>query len=68
MRGTEQAAAIRSIRLIKEGQWTVVEVDVAGLWVPVIRELTDNNFDHFVSATGILRSVSDAKRRVVGMI
>lgn len=45
--------SIDGIMLRKEGDYTIVEVDIDGHWVTVIRELSEGNFSHIVEPDGI---------------
>lgn len=49
---------IEGIHLTRYGNdYTVVEVQIGGIWYEVIREIFDNNYDHFVTAKGIENKV-----------
>ena len=45
---------VEGIRLRKDGKHTVVDADIGGGWVEVIRELSDNEFCHIVEPSGML--------------
>jgi hypothetical protein len=47
------AHGYKSIQLVREGDYAVVQVEVGGLYVPVIREHVDGAFCHFVEPLGI---------------
>ena len=53
----------RPIRLRKEGKYTIVEIEVklkgTFVFIEVIRELSDNNFDHIVNSAGISRAIEE---------
>lgn len=49
----ESFVPVEGIRLTKEGRYTVVSAEIGGAWVEVIRELSDNQFDHIVNPSGI---------------
>ena len=42
-----------AIRLRREGDWAIVEVEYEKKWIEVIRELYDSNFSHIVEPLGI---------------
>lgn len=44
---------VLGIRLRKESQHTVVDAEIGGVWVEVIRELSTNEFCHIVEPSGI---------------
>lgn len=44
---------VEGIRLRKEGKYTVVDAEIGGTWVEVIRELSDNEFCHIVEPSGM---------------
>lgn len=44
---------VEGIRLRKEGKYTVVDAEIGGSWIEVIRELSDNEFCHIVEPSGI---------------
>ena len=37
----------------KDGKYTVVDAEIGGTWVEVIRELSDNEFCHIVEPSGM---------------
>jgi hypothetical protein len=45
---------VMGIRLRKDGKRTVVDVEIGGAWIEVVRELSDNNFCHIVEPSGIV--------------
>jgi hypothetical protein len=47
-------APVMGIRLRKEGKHTVVDAEIGGAWIEVIRELSDNEFCHIVEPSGIM--------------
>ncbi len=44
---------VEGIRLRKEGKHTVVDAEIGGTWVEVIRELSDGEFCHIVEPSGM---------------
>lgn len=50
-----EVGSIRLHRLVQDNgcDRVTVEVEIDGEWIEVIRELHENYFDHFVSASGI---------------
>lgn len=51
------------IKLRRDDDYAIVEVEVGGEWIEVIREHTDSNFYHLVEPTGILQCVKDRRRK-----
>lgn len=47
------SVSVEGIRLRKEGKYTIVDAEVGGAWIEVIRELSDGSFDHIVNPSGI---------------
>lgn len=47
-------APVMGIRLRKEGKHTVVDAEIGGDWIEVIRELSDGEFCHIVEPSGIM--------------
>lgn len=45
---------VEGIRLLKVGDYTIVEAEIGGVLVEVIRERSDGAFCHHVSAEGML--------------
>lgn len=44
---------VEGIRLRKDGEHTVVDAEIGGAWVEVIRERSDGEFCHIVEAGGM---------------
>lgn len=44
---------VAGIRLRKDGQHTVVDAEIGGAWIEVIRERTDGEFCHIVEPDGM---------------
>jgi len=44
---------IMGIRLRKTGEYTVVDAEIGGDWIEVIRERSDVEFSHIVEADGM---------------
>lgn len=44
---------VMGVRLAKDGEHTVVSVEIGGTWVEVIRERSDGNFCHIVEPSGM---------------
>ena len=44
---------VEGIRLRKEGAYTVVDAEIGGAWVEVIRERSDGEFCHIVEPSGM---------------
>lgn len=44
---------VEGIRLRKEGEYTVVDAEIGGSWVEVIRERSDGEFCHIVEPAGM---------------
>lgn len=44
---------VMGIRLRKEGKHTVVDAEIGGAWIEVIRELSDGEFCHIVEPAGM---------------
>jgi hypothetical protein len=45
---------VMGIRLRKEGKHTIVDAEIGGTWIEVIRELSNNEFCHIVEPSGIM--------------
>ncbi len=45
---------VMGIRLRKDGKHTVVDAEIGGTWVEVIRELSDGAFCHIVEPSGMM--------------
>lgn len=44
---------VAGIRLRKDGEYTVVDAEIGGTWVEVIREHSDGEFCHIVEPSGM---------------
>ncbi len=44
---------VMGIRLRKDGEHTVVDAEIGGAWIEVIRERSDDAFCHIVEPSGI---------------
>lgn len=44
---------VLAIRLRKDGEHTVVDAEIGGMWIEVIRERSDGEFCHIVEAAGM---------------
>lgn len=44
---------VEGIRLRKSGEYTVVDAEIGGTWVEVIRERSDGEFCHIVESSGM---------------
>lgn len=44
---------VEGIRLRKSGEYTVVDAEIGGTWVEVIRERSDGEFCHVVEPSGM---------------
>jgi hypothetical protein len=53
MTDTQDQIPVMAIRLRKTEQHTVVDVEIGGSWIEVIRERSDGEFCHIVEASGI---------------
>lgn len=53
MRDKDEWIPVRGVRLRKSGEHTVVDVEIGGAWIEVIRERTDGEFCHIVEPSGI---------------
>lgn len=47
---------VEGIRLRKEGKYTIVDAEIGGTWVEVIRELSDGAFSHIVEPSAIFEA------------
>lgn len=50
----DESVPVMGIRLRKEGKYTIVDAEIGGAWIEVIRELSDNEFCHIVEPSGIM--------------
>lgn len=53
MSETDDFVPVMGIRLRKDGKHTVVDAEIGGAWIEVIRELSDNEFCHIVEPAGM---------------
>jgi hypothetical protein len=53
MSETEMDVPVMGVRLRKSGGHTVVDVEMGGVWIEVIRERSDGEFCHIVEPAGI---------------
>lgn len=44
---------VMGIRLRKEGSDTIVDAEIAGAWIELIRERSDGNFCHIIEPDGM---------------
>lgn len=44
---------VEGIRLRKEGDYTIVDAEIGGAWIEVIRERSDGEFCHIVEPSGM---------------
>ncbi len=44
---------VMGIRLRKDGEYTIVDAEIGGVWLEVIRERSDGEFCHIVESSGI---------------
>ena len=49
----ENQIPVLGIRLRKDGNYTVVDAEIAGTWIEVIRERSDAEFCHIIEAHGM---------------
>lgn len=45
---------VMGIRLRKSGEYTVVDAEIGGAWIEVIRERSDGEFCHIVEPGGMM--------------
>ena len=48
-----ETVPVEGIRLRKEGEYTIVDAEIGGDWVEVIRERSDGQFCHIVEPSGM---------------
>jgi hypothetical protein len=53
---SEQAVEVTGIHLLRLGDHVVVNAEIDGKWVEVIREWHDSNFSHIVGPGGMRRA------------
>lgn len=49
----DESIPIMGIRLKKDADYTVVDAEIGGTWIEVIRERSDGEFCHIVEPSGI---------------
>jgi hypothetical protein len=47
---------VEGIRLRKDGVYTVVDAEIGGAWIEVIRERSDGEFCHIVEPSGMFKA------------
>lgn len=50
----DEFVPVMGIRLRKAGKHTIVDAEIGGTWVEVIRELSDGEFCHIVEPSGMM--------------
>ena len=50
----DEFVPVMGIRLRKDGYCTVVDAEIGGVWIEVIRERTDGEFCHIVEPSGMM--------------
>lgn len=55
----QEPVPITGVFLKRIGQYAIVEVEIAGKWVEVIREHADGFYSHIVEPLGIRRAAGD---------
>jgi hypothetical protein len=58
-----ETVPVQGIRLRKDGEYTVVDAEMDGEFVEVIREHSDGPFSHIVEPTGMLVAAASNKAR-----
>jgi hypothetical protein len=48
-----ETVPVGGIRLRKDGEYTVVDAEIGGAWIEVIRERSDGEFCHIVEPDGM---------------
>lgn len=51
-----ECVPVESIRLRKDGKHTVVDAEIGGVWIEVIRELSDGEFCHVIEPPGMFKA------------
>jgi len=51
---TPEFVPVMGIRLRKSGEYTVVDAEIGGVWIEVIRERSDGEFCHIVEPGGVM--------------
>ncbi len=49
----DRSVPVMGIRLRKDGEHTIVDAEIGGVWIEVIRERSDGEFCHIVEPSGI---------------
>ena len=63
--GLNGEALVGDIMLIKKGKYTVVKVNLQGKWYEAIREISEDNFSHNITAVGLLALTKDEEKNRV---
>lgn len=50
---------IKAIKLVRKGEFAVVEIETDSGWTQVIREFIDSPFSHIVEESGMQSSVAN---------
>jgi hypothetical protein len=50
---SHESVPVLGIRLRKDGEHTVVDAEIGGTWIEVIRERTDGEFCHIIEPSGM---------------
>ena len=50
---SNNSVPVQGIRLRKDGEHTIVDAEIGGMWIEVIRERTDGEFCHIVEPAGM---------------
>lgn len=51
-----ETVPVEGIRLRKEGEYTIVDAEIGGAWIEVIRERSDGEFCHIVEPGGMFKA------------
>ena len=54
MKNNDDFVPVMGIRLRKEGEYTIVDAEIGGVWIEVIRERSDGEFCHIVEPSGMM--------------
>lgn len=52
----DETVPVEGIRLRKDGEHTVVDAEIGGAWIEVIRERSDGEFCHIVEPSGMFKA------------
>lgn len=55
----KQPISITGLMLRRQGDHAIVEVEVEGVWVEIIKEHLDGNFSHIVEPAGIRQCITN---------